>query len=554
MKPNSLTIMGLLCVSGVASAGGLFLPGAGSISTARAGAGVASADDGEALALNPAGIAKSKGTTLSIGISAIDYIMSFQRNGNYDALANDATTYEGQRYPVVENDPHPPLGIGPVQPVPVIAIITDLGQQIPSLRSALHGDIHGAFGVYAPNAYPFRSMTKMNGKSWTFGADFSEAPPPSRYDIIEQEAAIILPSVALSYSPDFIPGLDLGGRFSLGLAELKSTVALWGQPANYAEWIKEDGIIKLDAKQNFLTAWSVGAAYHPTPAIEFGAQYVAQLDITAKGDATPTNGPNVTLNSAPIIIVPPPDDVARCAPGGHAASSADPTTVLKGCAELALPMTLTIGGRYKFLTTEGGMKGDIELDLDYEHWGADRVSNYRVNIDGQVATASMPMNGIDLKPSVIAHGLKDTYAARLGGSWSIPVAENAVIVRGGVSYDTAAAKTGWERADIDGAARTMIAAGGSYKMKKTQVDIGFGVILEGTRTDPRTCNPTAGAMMGCNPDGTTGSGVDQTPDKRQGPDPINPLLGPNSQFENPTNAGTYKSHYLIFTLGFSQRF
>jgi hypothetical protein len=132
--------------------------------------------------------------------------------------------------------------------------------------------------------------------------------------------------------------------------------------------------------------------------------------------------------------------------------------------------------------------------------------------------------------------------------------DNSIIARGGLSYDTAAAKKGWERADIDGAARTMIAAGASYAMKRTSIDVGFGVILEGTRTDPRTCNPSAGPMMGCNPNGTTGTGTDQLPENRQGPDPINPLLTANSQFENPVNAGTYKSHYLLFTLGFKTWF
>ncbi|MGE0401366.1 MAG: hypothetical protein AB7T06_31980, partial [Kofleriaceae bacterium] len=44
-----------------ANAGGLFLPGSGATSTSRAGAAVASADDGEALSINPAGLAKSSG-------------------------------------------------------------------------------------------------------------------------------------------------------------------------------------------------------------------------------------------------------------------------------------------------------------------------------------------------------------------------------------------------------------------------------------------------------------------------------------------------------------
>jgi long-subunit fatty acid transport protein len=227
---------------------------------------------------------------------------------------------------------------------------------------------------------------------------------------------------------------------------------------------------------------------------------------------------------------------------------------LRGCVDVALPMTATVGGRWKFLDQAGKEQGDVELDIDWENWGAERATDYLVVVDGQVGTAANPNNGINLKDNLVRHGFKDTYAVRLGGSYAFPVDKNALVVRGGLSYDTAAAKTGWERADIDGAARTMLAAGASYKLPTFQIDAGFGVILEGTRTDSRTCNPSAGPMGGCTPAGTTGTGTDQLPDNRQGPDPINPILNPNVQAENPVNEGTYKSHYLLFMLGASYRF
>ena len=58
MKLRLSTI--LVAIAGMpqlAAAGGLLLPGAGAVSTSRAGAAVASAADGEGLVLNPAGIA-----------------------------------------------------------------------------------------------------------------------------------------------------------------------------------------------------------------------------------------------------------------------------------------------------------------------------------------------------------------------------------------------------------------------------------------------------------------------------------------------------------------
>src|SRR5262249_19280025 len=159
--------------------------------------------------------------------------------------------------------------------------------------------------------------------------------------------------------------------------------------------------------------------------------------------------------------------------------------------------------------------------------------------------------GISLKDNFVSHGLQDTYGVRLGGSYIVPMDANALVVRGGVGYDTAAAKTGWERADIDGAARTTIAAGASYKLPKWSFDAGFGFILEGSRTNNRNCNPTA-AMPGCSGTGDAPvEGWSSTGPFRQGPDPINPILTPAVQAESPVNQGTYTSHYVMFMVGAS---
>jgi hypothetical protein len=56
-------------------------------------------------------------------------------------------------------------------------------------------------------------------------------------------------------------------------------------------------------------------------------------------------------------------------------------------------------------------------------------------------------------------------------------------------------------------------------------------------------------MLGC-----SGTGADRPPGQRQGPDPTNPLLTPNTQGENPINQGSITSHYLMFMLGFSKGF
>jgi hypothetical protein len=114
----------------------LLLPGSGAVSSGRAGASVASAEDGEALSLNPSGMARGSGTRVQIGAAIINYYMTFARNGTYDDLPNDAQSYEGQAYPIVEQDAEPALGIGRYQPVPVIAVVSDLGGAVPNLTAA----------------------------------------------------------------------------------------------------------------------------------------------------------------------------------------------------------------------------------------------------------------------------------------------------------------------------------------------------------------------------------------------------------------------------------
>lgn len=525
-----------------ANAGGLLLPGAGAKSTARAGAATVAADDGEALSLNPAGMAKAKGTTITIGFAAINYDMSFHRNGSYDTNDMEAESYEGMRYPIVENNSKPEVGIGSFLPVPAIAIISDLG-------GVAGGKLRVGGGLYTTNAYPDRNMNYVNGQAYFVPQEtggygfpaFGAPPPPTRYDIIEQSAVIIAPAIAASYR--VLPNLDVGARFQLGFAHLKSTVAVWGGLANYDEVIRKDGLFTLDAKGTTY-GFGLGANFRATPNIEIGFHYNAQMDVQGKGDAVSENGPGVDLSGQPVIVLPVDDVAARCAPGGTPQK-------LKGCVELALPMSATVGARYKFLDATGEERGDLELDVEWQNWGAERAGTFRVVVDAKVTPESLPDQGIDLKDNIVDHRLQDTFGVRLGGSWRFPQGANQIIARGGVGYETGAAQKGWERVDFDGAARTMITAGGSYKLPRVQIDAGFGVALQGTRSDSRTCNPALNPSMqeGCGPGGSV-----QGLDDRQGPDPINPLVVPTSQAENPVNQGTFKSHYLLFMIGVSTWF
>jgi long-subunit fatty acid transport protein len=552
--PGMAALAALAAQPGGAAAGGLLLPGAGAVSTSRAGAAVASADDGEAIVLNPAGIAKATGTTITLSAAIIDYAMEFQRRGSYDTVPGESYPYAQQPFAAVKNDASPPTGIGALQPVPVIAVLSDLGGRIPGL--------HVGAGIYAPNAYPFRDLcTELSGgcQKYQFGDNPNIPPPPSRYDVMKQDAAVFLPSLAAAYR--ILPELDVGLRGSWGFANLKSTTALWGSAdPNYEENIKKDGVINADVSDSFVFGYGLGATYRPTPSLELAANYSSELDIYGKGTATSQLGPSAGLPGLMTTIGPKPDNEATCARGGT-------PDALKACIGLALPRNAQIAGRYKFLDAAGRLRGDVELDLDWENWGKTcsegdfnrgkcvSPGDYRVVVDAAVALNGVPT--ISLQDARIPHGFQDTYGVRAGGSYHLPVgaargdgSHNEVILRGGLGYETAAARAGWLRADLDGAARTTITAGAAYRLQHFEISLGGGAILEGSPSNPNA----GGGAAPCNP--TTADRTCNGSTTHQGPDPINPILPPGDQNQvlNPVSQGDYKSHYLLLMLGVSAWF
>ena len=512
-----------LAVSGVASAGGLVLPGSGPVATGRAGASVASIDDPSAISINPARLAAVRGTTIHVGAALIDYRMKFQRAGAYEETSEATDPWEGQPYPLVEDASSPPIGLGPFQAVPVIAVASDLGGAVPGLTVAA--------GVFAPNAYPTRS----------YGDDYAleqpgVPPPPGRYDIVSQEAAIVLPSIAAGYQAG---KLQVGGRFSFGFADIKARTFVWGLE-NFEEWVGKDGEFTIDVKDSFVPAFGVGAHYAITDAIEVGAAWNSAVNVDAKGTGTSRTGSGTAVGGMPVTIVPN-NETPLCERGGT-------MDALKACLSLSLPWNANLGGRYVVRGADGRQVADVELDLVYEAWS--EASDYDVIVDGVAAlVVGPPPIGLNLQPSKIRHNLQDTMGVRLGGSWQKPVGPGTMILRGGLAYDTAAAKENWERIDFDGAARTTATVGASLRLAKVQIDVGGGVVVEGSRTQGVGCNPPASPPQGCT------AGSQPAPlDERTGPDPIQPTTDAGGQKQSPFNEGTYDSGYTLLMLGVSTWF
>lgn len=503
-----------LSTIGVANAGGLYIPGVGPQGQARAGAMVAKADDPSALYYNPAGFAVQEGTVITFGMNFVNYDVSFTRSGVYEAPQTDPLSYEGDAYREVSDDSTPAIGFGGFQGIPLISVSTDLGLGIEGLR-------FGA-GVFAPAGFPERD----------FAADynFEEAdvpPPPQRYDVMSQEAASVLPSIAVAYS--VTPQIHVGARVTWGIASLEAESYVWGIQ-NHEEWVSRDGVFTVDVADNFVPSAGLGVLYQATPNIEIGAAWNSPMKIDAKGTGTSSIGSDLGIGDEMEFIVPVDDQFALCAPGGTA-------DALKACVTTTLPMTATLGGRYILRDAAGNERGDVELDLRWENWKAG--SDIDVIVDGQSG-----ITGLVLNESTIRHGFKDVFSARLGGHYAVIAGANPLLVRAGIAHDTAAAPNTWTRVDMDGAARTTIAGGLAYTVAgKWRIDAGGGIILEGDRTVDNTCNPT-NMDPGCD-----GNGLETPVDDREFPDPIQPLEGQLNQKQNPYNAGDYSSGYLLFSLG-----
>lgn len=535
-------------VATTARAGGLLLPGVGAVSTARAGASVASTDDGEALSINPAGLASTHGTEITVGAAFIAFYMRFQRTGSYDDIPDEDLPYEGKRYPSIENNPKLPAAIGRYQPIPVITVSSDLGGRIPGLVLAA--------GLYSQNTFPFRDMTG----GYQFNGDPSAPPPPTRYDVLKDSGIIAFPSLAAAYR--IRPDLDVGLRLSWGIAQVHTEAALWGYPGNYEEAVSKDAIAIGDVRDNFIPTGGLGVRYRPWPDLELGAAFNLNAPVHAAGDGTFELGPKVQFENMPLMIGPSPSYASLCRPGQQGTFQR-----LNACVDYELPASAALGARYKFRDQRGDVRGDVELDLTWENWGK-RCSDVdfskgctspgelRIVVDaaGYIpGPDGTPVVAQTARPVIIEHRFDDVYSARLGGSYTIPLADHiprSLILRGGLTLESRAAEAGWLRTDIDGAGHVMAALGAAYRSARYEVSIGGAVVVPTSNTNPGDCNPTpsptGGPPPGCGP-----NGEEQPVGDRAGPDPINPLVVASQQAEDPISQGKFDDHYTMFMLGAS---
>jgi len=500
------SLVGLLCPALVATlglppahAGGQYAGDNGSQGMQRAGAFVAKADDPSAIYYNPAGLFKAKRKEFFLGLNLVSLSQSFQRDGYY--LAQDVE--DGEAQPAYVGDPYPKVSNGGgAQPVPFMA--------------AAFPDDTVVFGVgfFAPHGYG-----KKDFPVTVQSASSDSAPAPQRYDAVAQEGLVILPSAAIAL--ELNDKIAIGARASWAYFQVKSHQIAQGLPSR-AEDPARDTQVTVDVTDPFVFTYGLGAHVRMSEAVELGFAYNAPMVVEAKGTTDTVLGDDLAnlMPGEETVVVPVPDDQAKCAPGGAIGA-------IQTCLNMKMPATATAGMRLIKRDRKGREQADIEFDLRWENWSA--ADDYTVIIDGMNSAVATPVEETHMK-----HGYQDVYSFRLGASSRIERNKRAYELRCGVAYETAATPRSWTRLDTDTAERYTVATGLGIEFGSSRIDVGL-------------------AYLDSPPVYVHNVPLDDTNDvaKRVQPDVTNAMSDAESQPYHPYNAGLYETSYLIGTLGYT---
>ena len=418
----------------VAHAGGYEVPDNGTEALGRGGAFVAKADDGTALQYNIAGLARQRGTRITLDLNLIYNDIAFTRAGVYPGDPSDMRTpFAGQPYPTVHNSDN-------LFPAPFLGVSTDFGW----FKRWTFG-----FGIYGP---PSAGKRNYNVNGETPPAEVTlpngmKAPGPARYDIARTDLLIIFPTLAAAFHAT--RWLDVGlalqmvyGSFNLMSA---STTPLGRTNCPTPDFPGCDSYADIKTSGYSVTGL-VSILAHPTDWIDVGATYRPPVFMTSEG----------TLHA-----VPPPLNPIKLADS--------PVTF-----ESNLPMWLRVGGRVIKRWPDGSERADLEVDLTWENWSAEQKSH--------IYSPDFTLGpGGELNADVL-HKYRDTFGVRVGGAYNHPFKENLVATgRLGAYFDSAATHYANTRLDFNTAAKYGLTVGGGVRWRGLQVNLAYAFVYSPAR-------------------------------------------------------------------------
>ena len=198
-----------------ARAGGFETPDNGTEALGRGGAFVAKADDGTAIEYNIAGLARQRGTRITLDGNFVLSDIAFTRAGSYPGNPGDTRTpYAGQRYATT----HDKEG---VFVAPFLAVSSDLGW-FERWTFAL-----GVYGPPSKGAHNYDVGARGPGMTDDPQAEVTlpggqRAPGPARYDLAKTNLLIVFPTLAAAVRVTRWLDLGLAAQLVYGNFDLSS--------------------------------------------------------------------------------------------------------------------------------------------------------------------------------------------------------------------------------------------------------------------------------------------------------------------------------------------
>jgi long-chain fatty acid transport protein len=388
---------------------------------------VAKADDPTAIQYNPAGLAQQRGTRVLLDGHLVLSSYSFQRYGVFPDNPKDAKTpWGGTPYPKVQDTGAPFFA-------PFIAATSDFSLDW----------LTAAIGVFGPSG--------VGNRTFPLGVD--GAPAASRYDVVQTNSLIALPTAAVGVR--VADWLDVGAavHFVYGSFSLTSTsfVDIATVACPNSEYQPCDSVSRLDVKG---TGWAgtFGALVHVSPTFTLGASVRTPISIDATGSATVLQAP---LGQA----IPPP---------GNATFHTD------------LPLYARAGARLAFRDPDGFEAGDVEIDGTYEAWQSAQGFGPTIHID-HLGPSGAAFDDINVK---VAHAYNDTYSIRGGGAFNTKLGIGVLTLRAGAYYDRSATaqNPGYTRLDFDTLDKVAGTVGVGLRWHGLLFNLGYAEVFEPDRS------------------------------------------------------------------------
>lgn len=430
-----------LGASRAAHAGGFEIPDNGTEALGRGGAFVAKADDGTALEYNIAGLARQRGTRITLNGNFLFHGTEFTRAGSYPT--DPSTPYGGQPYPTIRDSNR-------IGALPFVAVTTDFGW----FKRWTFG-----FGLYTPSSiaqHNYNIGPRAAGATDDPPAEVDlpggvRAPGPARYDVARTNLLIVYPTLAAAVR--LARWIDIGAAFQLVYSRLElsnasvTPLGACGQTGDYAGC---DAYAEI--RTTGLTAAALASVMlHPTRWLDLGGTFRTPININTTGTlhATPP----------PIFPAPIPDQQATF--------------------RTRMPLWFRVGARYVNRYRDGTERFDIEGNFVYEHWSSETAAVLRVDN----FTTPIDPNNPYVFTAAIRHNYRNTAGARVGGAYNFWLGERTRIIgRLGYYYDSSATRSADTRLDFNTFQKFGFTAGIGVRWTGLTVNVAYAYVYSPPRT------------------------------------------------------------------------